>query len=118
MVNIIIGLHVVVCLFLIFVVLIQRGKGADMGAVFGGSTNTILGATGAVNLLQKLTTAAAILFMCTSLFLAWNSSKKETVFDKSQMIKPAPVAEKKEGAAPKVEPKKEAKPAAPKKDTK
>ena len=86
MINLIIGLHVTVCLFLIFVVLLQRGKGADMGAVFGGSTNTILGASGAVSLLQKVTTGAAIIFMCTSLYLAWSSSRKHTVFEKAKML--------------------------------
>jgi preprotein translocase subunit SecG len=87
MINIIIGLHVTVCFFLIFVVLLQRGKGADMGAVFGGSTNTILGATGAVSLLHRLTTAAAIIFMCSSLYLAWHSSQTESAVAGSKMLK-------------------------------
>jgi preprotein translocase subunit SecG len=86
MINLVIGLHVFVCVFLILVVLLQRGKGADMGAVFGGSTNTILGASGAVSLLQKVTTASAIIFMATSLFLAWNSAKKTTIMDKAGAI--------------------------------
>ena len=87
MATVVLVVHVCVCLFLIFVVLLQRGKGADMGAVFGGSTNTILGASGAVSLLQKITTWSAILFMCTSLFLAWHSSYKPTVLDGTKVLK-------------------------------
>jgi len=63
--------HVIACVFLIIVVLLQTGKGADMGAVFGGGgSQTLFGATGAGNLLTKLTTAMAITFMITSLLLA------------------------------------------------
>ena len=63
-------LHLVVCLFLIFIILIQSSKGAEMGAAFGGSSQTLFGSRGAATFLSKLTTAAAILFMLTSLFLA------------------------------------------------
>ena len=63
--------HVIACIFLIIVVLLQSGKGADMGAVFGGGGNqTLFGATGAGNLLTKLTTGMAVTFMITSLTLA------------------------------------------------
>jgi preprotein translocase subunit SecG len=67
-------LHVFACLFLVLVVLLQTGKGAEMGAVFGGGgSQTIFGASGAGNLLTKLTTATAIVFFITSLTLAWSS---------------------------------------------
>ena len=59
--------HVMACLFLIVVVLLQTGKGADMGAVLGGGSQTLFGASGAGNLLTKLTTGMAITFMATSL---------------------------------------------------
>ncbi len=59
--------HILACIFLVLVVLLQTGKGADMGAVFGGSSSTVFGSSGAGNLLTKLTTATAIVFMLTSL---------------------------------------------------
>ena len=68
---IIIALHVVVCVALILIVLLQRGKGADMGAAFGGSSQTVFGSSGATSFLSKITAAAAIIFMVTSLFLAF-----------------------------------------------
>ncbi len=67
----IVVLHVAVCIALIMIVLLQTGKGADMGAAFGGGgSNTLFGATGASTFLGKLTTVAAIVFMLTSLTLA------------------------------------------------
>jgi preprotein translocase subunit SecG len=67
-------LHVVACFVLIVVVLLQTGKGADIGAVFGGSSQTIFGSSGAGNLLTRLTTWTAVVFMLTSLFLTWSST--------------------------------------------
>jgi preprotein translocase subunit SecG len=63
-------LHLVVCLFLIFIILIQSSKGAEMGAAFGGSNQTLFGSRGAATFLSKMTTVAAIVFMLTSLSLA------------------------------------------------
>jgi preprotein translocase subunit SecG len=68
-------LHVLVCVFLIAVVLLQRGKGAEMGAVFGGgASSTVFGSRGAGNFLTKMTTASATLFMITSLSLSYVST--------------------------------------------
>ncbi len=67
---ILIFVHVAVCLALILIVLLQRGKGASMGAAFGGSSQTVFGSTGASSFLSKVTAAAAIVFMMTSLGLA------------------------------------------------
>jgi preprotein translocase subunit SecG len=68
-------LHVVVSIALIMIVLLQTGKGADMGAAFGGGgSQTLFGSTGASTFLSKATTAAAIVFMVTSLALAYISS--------------------------------------------
>jgi preprotein translocase subunit SecG len=65
-------LHVIVCVFLIAVVLVQRGKGAQVGAVFGGGGGaTMFGGRGAGNFLTKLTAGAAAVFMLTSLSLAY-----------------------------------------------
>ena len=62
--------HVIVCIFLIFVVLLQQGNAADWSGAFGGGgSQTAFGQRGAATLLTKATTAAAIIFMITSLAL-------------------------------------------------
>jgi preprotein translocase subunit SecG len=67
--------HVIVCLFLVGIVLLQHGKGADIGASFGGSSQSLFGTEGPLPLLNKITTAAAIIFMLTSVTLAYISSR-------------------------------------------
>jgi preprotein translocase subunit SecG len=76
--------HVAACLFLIVVVLLQTGKGADMGAVFGGGSQTLFGSGGAGNLLTKLTTGTAVAFMITSLILSYgqNRAPSSTLLDR------------------------------------
>src|SRR4029450_5862771 len=69
------AVHVVLCLFLIAVVLLQTGKGADMGAVFGGGSQTLFGSGGAGNFLTRLTTGMAIGFMVTALILTYSSTR-------------------------------------------
>ncbi|WP_035257900.1 preprotein translocase subunit SecG [Desulfatirhabdium butyrativorans] len=70
-------IHVIVCIALILIVLLQTGKGSDMGAAFGmGSSQTLFGSTGASTFLSKATTVAAIIFMVTSLMLAVISSNR------------------------------------------
>ncbi len=65
------SLHVATCVCLIAIVLLQHGKGADIGVSFGGGgSNTVFGARGAGNFLTKLTTGAAIVFMVTSFTLS------------------------------------------------
>jgi preprotein translocase subunit SecG len=88
-------LHVMVCLLLIVVVLLQRGKGAEIGAVFGGGAGTtVFGSRGAGNFLTKLTTGAAIVFMLTSLTLAYfaQEGSQSTLFEEEQ-AEPAPAEE-------------------------
>lgn len=75
MVYFLITVHVLVSLFLIFVVLVQGGRGADLGAAFGGSSQTLFGGRGAATFLGKLTTIMAALFMVTSLVLTIVSVK-------------------------------------------
>ena len=70
--------HVLVCLFLVGIVLLQHGKGADIGASFGGSSQSLFGTEGPVPLLNKITTAVAIVFMITSVTLAYLSANKST----------------------------------------
>jgi preprotein translocase subunit SecG len=84
MVSALTGLHVVVCVMLIMIVLLQTGKGADMGAAFGGgSSQTLFGSAGPVSFLNKLTTMVAVVFMLTSLTLAFMSTQSgvKTVVD-------------------------------------
>ena len=72
-------IHVTVSIALIMIVLLQTGKGADMGAAFGGgSSQTLFGSTGGATVLSKLTTGAAVVFMLTSLSLAYISSHRTT----------------------------------------
>ena len=73
--TILIVTHVLVCFFLIAIVLLQHGKGASIGASFGGSSQTVFGTEGPLPILNKVTTAAAILFMVTSVSLAYFSSR-------------------------------------------
>lgn len=69
-------LHVLVCLFLIIVVLLQPGKGGDVAAAFGGgSSQSVFGSRGATTFLQKLTSAVAALFMVTTVTLAYFASE-------------------------------------------
>ena len=68
---IIVLIHVAVCVALILIVLLQKGKGASMGAAFGGSSQTVFGSAGATSFLHKITVAAAVIFMLTSLTLAF-----------------------------------------------
>jgi preprotein translocase subunit SecG len=87
-------LHIVVCIFLVVVVLLQTGKGSDISAVFGGSSQTIFGSSGAGNFLTKLTTATAIIFMFTSLTLTYGVARQATqsVFDEAPTSTPTPEA--------------------------
>lgn len=62
-------IHAILCVSLVILVLIQQGKGADMGAAFGGGSNTLFGAGGAADFITKLTTSLAIAFMVTSILL-------------------------------------------------
>jgi preprotein translocase subunit SecG len=63
------GIHVIVCVFLILVVLLQQGKGADLSVFGGGSTQTAFGARSATTLLHKLTVTSFVLFICTTMLI-------------------------------------------------
>ena len=90
--------HVTVSVFLVIVVLLQHGKGADVGATFGGASQTVFGARGAATVLSKITVIAAFIFMVTSISLAYLSSSTSaksllTEPKKTQeMMTPAPAA--------------------------
>jgi len=104
-------IHVIVCIFLIIVVLLQSGKAADLAGAFGGmGSQTAFGPRGSATLLSKATTLSAILFMITSFSLSILATRtagvSRTVLDSSGAKQTAPA---KSGAAPV----KSAKPGAP-----
>lgn len=101
-------LHVLVAIFLILVVLLQTGKRADLAGAFGGGgSQTAFGTRGAATLLSKLTTAAAVMFMLTSLGLSILSSRggsgggsvlEDVAPPQAQAPAPAPVEEEDDAA--------------------
>jgi preprotein translocase subunit SecG len=107
--TIIIVMHVLVCFALIMIVLLQAGKGAEMGAAFGGASQTIFGSAGAMGFLSKLTTIAAVIFMITSLLLTFTSTRRASTVMKERPAPSAPVEPEKVPVLPQVplpEPKK------------
>jgi preprotein translocase subunit SecG len=73
---------------MIAMVLLQKGKGADIGAAFGGASQTVFGPRGTQSFLAKLTTTAAIIFMLTSFGLALTSAKSRSIME--NVTQPAP----------------------------
>jgi preprotein translocase subunit SecG len=87
---VVIILHVLVCIALILIVLLQKGKGADMGAAFGGSSQAVFGGAGASSFLSKITTAAAIIFVITCLLLSvLGKGKSKSIMEGAQVKTPA-----------------------------
>ena len=95
-------IHVLVCIFLILVVLLQQGKGADLSVFGGGSTQTAFGARSATTLLHKLTVASFIIFILTTVSIAILKSGPSggTVMAGAGKGKAAPTAPAKPGPAP------------------
>lgn len=95
-------IHVLICLFLILVVLLQQGKGADLSVFGGGSTQTAFGARSATTLLHKLTVASFIIFILTTVSIAILKSGPSggTVMAGAGKGKAAPTAPAKPGPAP------------------
>jgi preprotein translocase subunit SecG len=89
----VIVLHVIVCFFLIGVVLLQQGRSADLAGAFGGQgSQTAFGPRAAANVLTRLTTWSAVIFMCTSIGLValyMRASTPHSVLDSST---PAPTS--------------------------
>src|ERR1700694_2353758 len=84
-------LHILVSIFMIAVVLLQSGKGAEMGASFGSSgSQSVFGAGGGTTFLSKMTTGVAIIFMLTSLTLPYLSGNPSSSSIMSGKSKPAP----------------------------
>jgi preprotein translocase subunit SecG len=90
-------IHVIVCFLMIASILLQAGKGAEIGAAFGGSSQTVFGSRGPGTFLSKVTIGAAVIFMLTSLGLALLSKERtfsSTVIDlnkKSDMPPATPI---------------------------
>lgn len=85
-------IHVIACSVLVVTVLLQQGKGAEVGAVFG-SSEAIFGSTGPTTLLSKVTTVSAVVFMLTSLSLTYisiHSRGGESVMRKVQQTPEVP----------------------------
>jgi len=73
-------IHLLVSIALIFVVLLQTGRGSEIGAAFGsGASQTLFGSSGTTGFMTKVTTAAVVIFMLTSLLLAYFYSHREYV---------------------------------------
>ncbi len=92
MVTFLLTLHIIVCIALIIIVLLQAGKGADAGASFGGgASQTVFGASGGRTFMSKMTTSAAFVFMLTSLSLTYFYGKPGTdsvMPDQVQVVQP------------------------------
>ena len=122
MIYLLYALHIIVCVFLILVVLLQQGKGADLSVFGGGSTQTAFGARGAATLLHKLTVASFVGFILTTMGIAMMlglGTGESVIEDEEEVSAPAPAAPAPlpgigETAAPETEPEAAApQPAAP-----
>jgi preprotein translocase subunit SecG len=78
MISVVVGIHVTVCLVLCLIILLQQGKGADVGAVFGGSSQTMFGSNTQGNAMTRATYILATLFFATSIFLAYTGARRVT----------------------------------------
>ncbi len=77
--TLILILHLLVAAAVVVLVLLQQGKGADMGAAFGsGASGSLFGASGSANFLSRTTAVLAALFFVTSLILTWFSGRQHT----------------------------------------
>ena len=100
MITILTIIHILVCVFLVSIVLLQHGKGADIGATFGGGGKSLFGTEGPVPMLNKITTAAAVIFMVTSISLAYISAHRTTSSVMGEYSVPAPVEQPSQVAEP------------------
>jgi preprotein translocase subunit SecG len=101
-------IHVMVCFLMVGAILLQSGKGAEIGASFGGSSQTVFGSRGPANFLSKFTVVVAAVFMLTSLSLAILAKERtfsSTVIDlnKKEAPQAAPEAPATTPAAPATE---------------
>jgi preprotein translocase subunit SecG len=96
MVYLLTALHIIICIFLIIVVLLQSGKAADLAGAFGGmGSQTVFGPRGTATVLSKATTIAAALFMITSLSLVILGARTASSGGSVIRTHPAPITKKK-----------------------
>ena len=89
-------IHVMVCFLMVGGILLQSGKGAEIGASFGGSSQTVFGSRGPANFLSKFTVVVAAIFMVTSLSLAILAKERtfsSTVIDLNKKETSQPASE-------------------------
>jgi len=80
----VVAVHIIVCIFLVLVVLLQSGKGADLAGAFGGGgTQTAFGSRGPASFLTRMTTVVAIIFMLTSIGLSMMGARRSSVDERS-----------------------------------
>jgi preprotein translocase subunit SecG len=99
--TLLITVHVLACIVLILSVLLQAGRGADMGAAFGGASTPMFGSGSASNPLARMTTITAVAFLTTALLLAVASARRASVFDGTP--EPLAVTPRAESSAPAAE---------------
>ncbi len=114
---ILVSIHLAAVFILVTTVLLQAGKGAGMGAAFGGSSGTVFGTRGPATFISKITCVAATVFMCTSLYMSLlqgGMTKQVSVMEEWQDVAPvaSPVTTPASPAPNMVEPGSEAVPAA------
>lgn len=110
--TLVVTIHVIACVLLVLVVLIQSGKGAEISASFSGSSQTVFGTSGGANFFTRFTAGAATVFMITSLALTViGGQSRKSLFETTGTTSPAP-AQQTAPAAP-VAPAADTKAAAP-----
>ena len=115
MIYLLYTLHIIICLFLVLVVLLQQGKGADLSVFGGGTTMAAFGARSATNLLHRMTVGAFVAFMLTTLGIAYlkgNVEGASVMKSATPSGTPAPVSAPATPAAPQAAPLAEPAPAA------
>ena len=91
--NLVLGLQILTALAMIGLVLLQHGKGADMGASFGsGASGSLFGATGSANFLSRSTAVCAAVFFICTLYLAYNANERPRASSGSVLDRPAATA--------------------------
>lgn len=107
MLTLVTVLHIFTSVVLVLVVLIQSGKGAEISASLGGSSQTVFGSSGGANFFTRFTASAATIFMITSIALTvMHGKSKKSIFEDTPVTKSEPAAP----AAPAVPPANEAAP--------
>ena len=100
--TLLITAHYIICFVLIMMILLQAGKGADIGAVFGGASQTMFGSRGPATFLNKLTIAVAMGFLVTSIALAHVAKTRSdsSVLDRAPQAETTPAEEAVPAEAP------------------